>query len=662
MSTRNYIQEIEYNIANGVDNISPPSMLAAGYVRKAQNCNLGLTGGYFKRQGYTEALTSAWTGKSIDYGVEFLSSAGTLEVLLFGSGSFGKLDGLGGVTTILGTLSAGFRVSTTQFEDRLYAFNGDSTNIPFVYGGGLTTRALGIAPPAAAPAVAAALGGSLVPGSYVVGYTYIIRDNVTNRIVAESALSPLQTVALAAPNNALNVTVVASGMTLLTNETLFIRIYRTVASGSVLFLAEDNVSNTNHVELITDSDAVVTQRVQGSVDQYQLSTFSGYDKARFPIAARNRLFIAHNNRNELRWSKIGQEGPLPESYAALGYATVEGKLGSLDTLVGLGQINDIPIILKSDSIGYLEEVGLPELLRAEDPVTYLYRELSDSIGAVAHHAQTQVINELVFLSRDNIYATDGRVIRPIANSIKSQITSLGFNAASQVKKISMGNDILNRRIYISVFETELSVLPKIVLVGDYQQYPNFRWTTYEPGTNELTHPGIVAGSYFSVTNVLSGKKEIHFGNIESNGQFYKMNDGDSDNDNAIAFKVISRPYDMQHPMITKLFKKIKSFVQASNSSYALEFCIFLDLNETEEIFCEEFFLPSAGNNWDEHNWADDAETEPDPLIWGGAALAELEYDPHKKGKFIQVVFNQNDVDAPVALLGWGISGSIFGGL
>lgn len=664
MSTRNFVQDLEYSAAEGLDTTSPLAMMQPGFVREAVNCNLGLTGGYLKRDGFTTQLTTPWMGASllsIRGGFQYRKTDGTVRSMLFGTndttdGRLGYASG-GAVTNVLTGISPTLRVSFVQFEDRLLAFNGDSTSMPCLYFGGASTRSLGMAAPVAAPVLAPTTGGAKTVGTYIVAYTYIRKDDATGRLISESSPSPLSLITLSGLNNAINVPVVASTAPVLTGETRYIRIYCTVVSGSVLFLDRTDLTNATTTYLLTNSDAALDS-IQMPIDNSALSDFGGYAKARFPIVARNRVFVAHESANEVRFTKLGQEGPLIESFPAINFASVESRYGGADRLVGLAELKGIPIVLKERSVGRLEEVGLPDITKAEDGVAYLYREISDSVGAVSHFLSAQVLDELVFLGRDNVYATDGGGVRPIANNIQSTIKALDFRDTKKFN-MSMTNDVKNRRLYISAFALPTSAQPNLVLVGDYQQYPKFRWTFYGEGTNATTHPGLRPGSFFSLVNPDDGSLDVHAGNTDNNGQYYKLFDGQSDDTKAISFRLVSRPYAMQQPLLTKLFKTAKIFVQAANSSYSFEFCSSFDLSPTEE-FCEDFSIDSVGNNWDENNWADDAETEADPLIWASSALVEVEYDFHRKAKFVQLVFKQEDEDAPITLLGWGVSGSLFG--
>jgi hypothetical protein len=666
MGRNNYVEELEYSIAQGVDTTSPVSLLQPGYVRQALNTNIGTTGGYVKRDGCVKQLTTPWSGLAIRNGVEYRMLNGTTQKLVFGTNDvgiakLGKLDGVGGVSDLVTGLSASNRLAFAQIDERLYAFNGDSVNAPFVYEG-ITTRELGLDPPTNAPTGSGSTGGSLDEGPYIFSYTYAIRNSTTFQIIAESSPSDFLNLTLTSGQNRAILGVVASLQTVSGSLEIVIRIWRTVPNGSVPFLA-DTVPNVTGNINVDAADAELDTR-QLELDNSRLEIFDGYTKAKYPVIARNRLFVVHENRNEARFSKISQNGPMIESFPALNLSSLEGIHGASDKVVGLGQINGVPIVLKERSVGRLEEVGLPDITQAEDLVTYIYREISQTIGGVDHFAQCQVFEELVFLGKDNVYATDGQRIRPIAPLIQETIRGCDFRP-NKKNKVSMTNDTKFRRIYIQVFENQASSEPTLTLVGDYQRYPDFRWTFYSKGTDSTTHPGFRAGSFFQLTNDTDGSLETYFGNSNKDGNLYKMNTGTFDDDNGtergIFFKVISRPYMMGAPLITKLYKRVRIFAQATDDTYQLEFCSIFDLSSEEE-FCEDFTIPGTGNNWDEHNWVDDPETEADPLVWAGPALAELEYDPHRKAKFMQLVFNQPDKDAPVTLLGWGVSGSIFSGI
>ena len=687
MGTKNYIADLEYSESKGLDTTSPTTLMSPGYVREALNANLGSTGGYFKRDGFTPVLgtpvprtniNDPATGFNIRQGIEFKISTGEKQTLLFATQNLpaanaflGKVVG-GVVTSVIAGLGDNGRPSFAQVLDSLFVFDSSFTLAPQAYEIKLanTSRTLGIAFPASAPtAPAPTAGGYLEEGTYLYAYTYAYYLN--NTLIAESSPSGI--------SEDINTTSVNKTVSLtfavlptysdpeLAHLTKMIRIWRTVVNGSILFLLPEYNQLANDSTYTDTFSDYSLQSEQMPEDNSQLVEYTaeGYDRPRFPVVARNRLLVFHKTQNRGRFSKLGPNGPLPESFPVANEFSVEGQYGSADAIVGAGSIKGVPIILKERSIGKLEEIGLPDLGNNEDSVAFMYREIGENVGAVSHSAQTMVLDELVFLGRDNIYATNGEAFRPIATSIQATIKACDFNPA-KTPKISCVNDSKNKRIYMQVFANTSDSEPSLTFVGDYQQYPNFRWTTYGSGPDSTIYPGLKAGCFFQSEATLDGGLDIYFGNTGKNGQYYKMNQGTSDQVTAniithkpIYFKVVSRPYMLSNPMVQKLYKNAKIFVQAVDDTYDFEFCAIFDLSFEEEK-CQDFTILGIGTTWNDYDWAPDA-VDPE-LIWSGPALSELTYDPHRKAKTMQLVFKQTTIDAPLTLLGWGVAGSIFSGI
>lgn len=680
MGTRSYVEELEYTDAKGLDTASPINLVAPGFVREAKNVNLGVTGSYIKRNGYVQQFTqaNAQTGYQVLQGIEFKNSAVTEKLLYItdnGTGKFGKIDSVFNTFNSLQTLAAVDlsldavkRPSFAQVRDSLFYFDGSAEpETPFVYeGNGLYTRPLGIAAPATLTAGAPTAGGQLEEGQYIYAYTYAFYYD--DQLIAESSPSPLAEVTTTASNKTVPLTLVpyasfaAPG---LSHLTIMTRIWRTVVNGSVLFLETEIAANLAAHTSNSSDDALLSEQI--SFDNSQLT--DEYVKARFPVVARNRILVFHPEQNRGRFSKVGFNGPLPESFPVANEFSVEGKYGAADALVGAGQIKGVPIILKERSIGRLEEVGLPDLANSEDNVTYIYREISEVTGAVSHHAQCQVFDELVFLGRDNIYATDGQNVRPVASQIQDIIKN-GDYSGNKATRTSAINDTKNRRVYFQIFKETASNVPDLTLVGDYQQYPQFRWTTYEEGDNVSASPGIRAGCFFQTEATATGGLDIYFGSAESVGQYYKMNTGTSDypadtwvNGNPVAkaiyMRLVTKPYMFSQPMITKLYKQAKIFTLAQDNTYQFEFGTKFDLDETT-VNLTSFSVLGTGTLWNSYNWA--PPTNAGTLIWQGPTLQEKKYHMHYKAQMMQLVFIQDDANAPLTLLGWGVSGSIFSGL
>jgi hypothetical protein len=113
------------------------------------------------------------------------------------------------------------------------------------------------------------------------------------------------------------------------------------------------------------------------------------------------------------------------------------------------------------------------------------------------------------------------------------------------------------------------------------------------------------------------------------------------------------------PMITKLYKTAKIYAEGQAQSYDFKFGAIFDLAQAP-VNTLSLFVPGTGTTWDFFNWAPPVNVST--LIWSGQALNEFKYTTHRKAQMMQLVFTQDDLDAPATLLGWGVSGSIFSGI
>jgi hypothetical protein len=627
----------------GLDTTSPLSVMREGYVRTAMNGRPGLFGGYDKRGGYANKATSVWTGRSIIGGIEYESSAGTTSIIVYGvtasaaSGIIGSFEP-SAVTNIITGLSHTARPHFVQFDDLLFFFNGEDT--PQVYDG-TAARQVGITTPIAAPTFSSENNtGSLVPlSAYIGAYTYYNSDTG-----AESTPSPVSAAhTLTGANDAIVWSVTAGDSS--TADT--IRFYRTYANGNALYLdGTAAIGATSYTSTVADAGLGRPLELDNSRITDLTST------ANYPTVADSRIFLKSAD-NEIRWSKIGQEGPLPESFEAKSFVPCVGRFGTHDKIIGTNRINQLPIILKERSIGRLDPIGLPDSTVSRDNVSYQYREISDTVGAVSHEAAVQVLGELVFIGRDGgIYATDGINVRSVADAIDATLGDLGFTA-TQRPKLSAINDTENQVVLFQVFASAVASTPNVVLVGDYRHYPEFRWTTYEPGPVVGTHPGIKAGCYFNVTNATSGKLDVYFGNIALNGKLYCLGEGDDDDGSGIYFKIVTRPYFAGNPLTWKLFKKAEIQTLGSGNDYDLTVGAIYDLSGSEEdltpvsLFSEGALYDDPGSLYDTSTYAD-------------TNLKIVEYHPHRKAKYMQLIFQQTEADAPVSLYSWGTYASAFG--
>lgn len=247
MGLNNAGTTLEYEQTLGADETSNEASIPAGYVRSAWNANLGLSGGYEKRDGHSDQLGTAWGSRSITAGIEYRTPAITARKVLFGTdgtsngGRIGWDDG-GVMTDILTGLAGTVRPSFVQLNRLLLFVNG--TDAPVIYDGS-ATRQMGITAPTNAPVLAAGTAGSLANGSYGVAYTYY-----NSQTGAESSPSPLATITLAGADDSIDWTVDAGDSD--TADT--IRFYRTTANGNELFLEDtETIAATSHSSTIEDA-------------------------------------------------------------------------------------------------------------------------------------------------------------------------------------------------------------------------------------------------------------------------------------------------------------------------------------------------------------------------------------------------------------------------
>lgn len=633
---RNYVEDFDVE-AKGMDSTTPLASMRPGYVREAWNCNLGLVSGYIKRNGYSTVLDTPISSDNITGGIEYRLSAGTRRVVVFtSSGTLQYVSNAGGgsATSITTGLDTDARPSFIQFGDQLFFFNG--TDNPVVYDGS-STKQYGITAPSSAPTESAqGTAGSLTQtASYIYAYTYY--NSTTG---AESSPSALLSVTLTGSND--DVTLGLSAGDSSTADK--IRIWRTVADGNELFLVTSiAIGSTSHND--TTADSSLGRPIE--MDNSRLADLTT-NKGNYPVVASNRVFVV-TGENEVRWSKIGYRGAKPESFEAKAISDTQGTYGNADGIVGLNAVGAQPIVLKRRSIGRMDPVGFEDYDLVSDNQLWIYKEISNEVGAVSHHAAVQIEGELLFLSRDNIYRTDGQRVTPAANEIASTIRSLSFTD-TQIKKLSAINDRRNKRAYWQVFKSSGDTVPNWTLVCDYQRYPELRWTIYRPGTTASTHPSWRVGCFIPVTSTSDGASDIWAGNLDANGELFLMNDGTNDNTKAIYYKVITRPYDFKRASNVKLYKKSFIDAQGNGNDYDLRVGSIFNLSESEEKLAD-FSLAVSGAKWDVAEW--------DVAEWGTNEIIRISYDTHKKARYRQLVFLNTAADEPVTVFNWTDSASLF---
>lgn len=637
MAISNAKFEEEFDTTNGMDATSPLATLKPGFVRAAYNSRYGLISGYKKRGGILQVddLDSGFSTRTISAGLEYKTSTGIIKLVVFGANSANGLLGINDGTAPITSVDANSvvlaktRPSLIQFKDLLFFFNGGD-NEPFIYDG-TSIRQMGIDAPNTSPVEnsQSATGNLTLLGTYQYTYTYY------NSLTGAESSPVLQTqVTLTGANNEVTLGLVAADPT----TADIIRIYRSFANQRQLFLESEIAgASVSHSSTLADNQLETTEL---ELDNSRITQIA--PKAKFALEVANRIFLVTAD-NEIRWSKIGQNGAMPESYEVKSIAKTEGRFGANDKIVGLGRAGNRVIILKERSIGTLDAIGIPDTRLSSDNVIFIYREISTDAGAISHWSATEVNGECVFLGRNNIYGTHGEIgdLRQLADGISGLFPEFGLQG-SKAELLASINDPENRVVMFSVYRFTNSPLPDWILIGDYQRNLDFRWSIDRPGTNLAANPGYCPASMFTRVNS-NGKIEILFGKLEPSGEIHQLNVSTNDNGNGIYWRIESRPYIFGLRAALKDHKGVRATVKGNGNNYPISIFSRFALDELDE-FQQVFSLASGDDFWDLGLW--------DIAKWASGASVAVRYDIHCKSEYVQYVFQNTEPDQPILLHGW----------
>lgn len=615
----------------GLDNSSAlDSPEIKGSVSVAKNTDFISSDLAAKRNGYVSQFT--WGTRRIRGGYEYRSFNGTIERLLYGedatptgfSGTLGKQNGTGTPTTITSNLADNVKPCFAQFRSLVFLFNGRE-NLIYVNG---ATRAIGITPPNNAPTFNSNISGSLnASGSYL--YCYAYYNTTTGARSSPSPASAAMTTTASLAGIKINVTAGDS------NTADKIQIYRSIDGGSTFFReAQIAISSTTYESTVADLDLTTEMET----DDSQLP-----EAGKFAVVGDNRVFVAgfSSNPNRIHYSKIGIDGSMPESYQAADF--IDCNINDGDQIVGLGMLGDTPIVLKEFSVGRLvrtqtsqqglERTGFPK---------YVYEQISTEVSGVSHHSILSNDNLCIWLGRDDVYATDGVKIYRMGWRILESIQAINFN---QSHKFSAINKKDSKQLIFSVARLGASE-PDYQLVGDYKYgmvsegRGMLRWSTYEPGSNTSTHPGLQAASLFEVT--INKQRYIWFGSSSNTGKVFQMDLGTSDNSLGIYWD-LRLPFDgYGSPNQEKMFHSY--YILAANAGVTPNNVLNITWEENDSdisVETDSYTFTDSSAVWNTPTWNN--------FNWATAAFEPFTYHPHKKAYFGRFGVNNTYADQPIAI-------------
>lgn len=614
--------------AYGVDDTTELDTKETPYtLSSALNCDLVDETILKKRNGYVPINSSAWGTRRIRHGFEYKKTDGTTEVLLYGEGSsttgtsgiLGKVSGSGSPTTILSNLVDGVKPSILQFKSLAFVFNGVND---FLYDG-TATRQIGITEPSVAPTYISPTTGDLVGGgSYFWAYRYY--NSVTG---ARSSLSPPSSAVIIDTTNSGAVLNVTAGNPL-TADT--IQVFRVTSGGSILFLdGETSISSTTYNSTVTDA---------GLGDEAELDDSRPIGFAKYAVAnSENRIFLAGfaDNKSRIQYSKIGLDGPLPESFQVADFC--DCNLNDGDQIIGLGLAGDSVIVLKTKSVGRLVPISsIGGGLEREGTQKFIYQEISNEITGLSHHLMVSVNGVCIWLGRDDIYGTDGSQIFRFGKRVRNTLKKVNFQ---QAHKFSVVNKADTQQLVFSVCRSGQSE-PDFQFVGHYRNYPTIAFTYYSPGTDTSTHPGLRAGSLFQVA--VDGQNKVWFGSSDAVGTVYQMDTSTGDNGNGIFFQVKGFWDSQGRPNFKKKYHSYLLFAVGTGTAPNNTLSMTFERDKTEAaVVSQSYTISTALSNWNEVNWNE--------FDWNSAAFRPIRFYPNKKAYYGRVTFGNTFAAQPVAI-------------
>lgn len=559
------------------------------------------------RNGY-QSYTTAKAGYIVSNGIEYTKSDGVKETIIYlvsttKTGTSGILcrEVNGTLVNITTGLPDTYKPCMVQAGVLLFVFNGVED---FVYDG-ISTRQIGIDAPEVAPQIKQLIKGSLNDEGFYI-FTYRYRNSITG---ARSSPS-LPSATITSGKSSKNQSGIRIRVTPGDPETADkIDIFRSVSGGTIFFY-----DGTVDIDKTT-YDSVLSDTALG--DQLELDDSRLPEAARFAVLSENRLFVGgfESNKGRIQHSKIGKDGPLYESFQIADLIDCNITDGS--PLVGLGIVGGKVGVLKHNKFGRLIPVDLSfGGLETGGSSKFVYREIDDPCTALNHFSIFSIEGNMGWMGTDNIYMSDGYVVKPIANRIRNTIRTFNFTESDKFYAYRYGQE---SQVIFGCVRSGVTV-SDYQLVAHYKNTPIIGFTMFSPGIDASTHPGIRASAIWDIT--LSNQKQPVLGTNDGNALICRYNYGSNDNGNPIYFSV----KDQWEPGIDAMAKK--SFHSIRYLAFTNAKDTFNYLNNTWEEDGREFAVKTekqiifTATKWGTEKWG--------TFKWSGRKYTNVSFFPNRK--------------------------------
>ncbi len=312
----------------GLNNKFPRSVIADN--ESPDTVNVVFTNGAAETRGGTSQLNTTSVGSFVGDGLYTRhDNSGAETMVVFAGGYMWQLTGTSTFTTIPSATSvftAGVRVGTTQYENKMFIGNGNVT--PRKYDGTYFTRH-GVAAPTATATVSTSVTGLVPPQVVFYGYTYV------NSASVEGNISPLSASFTVVASAAVSLT--ALGVAPTSHGVSARRIYRATSTAGPFKLVGTIADNTTTV--FTDNSA--TPSTNAPTDNGEPPNYSCL------VTFQNRIFCNDANNPNYVWYS---EALAPYTFGALNFQPVGDD--SFDLVRGLAVYNN-GILIQCENALYL---------------------------------------------------------------------------------------------------------------------------------------------------------------------------------------------------------------------------------------------------------------------------------------------------------------------
>ncbi len=327
--------------------------------------------------------------------------------------------------------------------------------------------------------------------------------------------------------------------------------------------------------------------------------------------ARSRLYYSTAD-DPTDWNATSTEG---------GFIDIDTNDG--DIITGLALLLDSVVIFKRKSIW---------VLKGADPAYYTLIAAHAGVGCVSHWTIQNVLNNLVFLSEDGVYAFNGTGVTLLSDKIGPSLIGTGGHTGLNWK------DIGNAEATVYQWKYWLSVPTGLSSTNDalyLYHYLSPAWTVYD----------LKRASFAVMRPELSTDAPTLYGGDAGDGFVYEEATTDADNSAPIDAYFLTKNFDFSYPEHYKRFKRFFAYALSDASSGTLTVTATLDFSLSSTVLTLN--LGGSGSKWGSFTWGQ--------ATWGGQSNPISQTKGiNGQARYIQFRVENNASGEPFTFLGIAI--------